>query len=136
MDVYTKDKRSEIMKSVKSNKNKSTELELIDLFKKHHITGWRRNYPVKGHPDFVFLDQKIAIFVDGCFWHGHSCRKNSPQQNHDFWEKKISYNKKHDTEVTELFQKRGWTVIRIWECELRKKNQEITIQRLMKELRQ
>ena len=41
------------------------------LFKKNNITGWRRNYPVKGHPDFVFLDKKIAIFVDGCFWHGH-----------------------------------------------------------------
>ena len=53
-DVFDAEKRSDIMRRVKSKKNKSTELRLIEIFKDHGITGWRRNYPVKGHPDFVF----------------------------------------------------------------------------------
>ena len=73
-DVFDNKKRSEIMRKVKSNKNKSTELRLIDIFKQNGITGWKRNYPVKGHPDFVFQKEKIAVFVDGCFWHGHDFR--------------------------------------------------------------
>lgn len=55
------------MRRVKSKMNKSTELRLIEIFKKNKITGWRRNYPVKGHPDFVFLEKKVAVFVDGAF---------------------------------------------------------------------
>lgn len=66
-DIFDNEKRSEIMRKVKSKKNKSTELRLIEVFKKNGITGWKRNYPVKGHPDFVFLKEKVAVFVDGCF---------------------------------------------------------------------
>ena len=66
-DVFDAEKRSDIMRQVKSKKNKSTELRLIEIFKQNGITGWRRNYPVKGHPDFVFPKKKIAVFVDGCF---------------------------------------------------------------------
>lgn len=66
-DIFDNEKRSYIMSKVRSKNNKSTELELIKFFKENNITGWKRNYPVKGHPDFVFLDKKIAIFVDGCF---------------------------------------------------------------------
>lgn len=73
-DVFDSKKRSDIMSKVRSNNNKSTELALVKFFKENNITGWKRNYPVKGHPDFVFLDKKIAVFVDGCFWHGHDCR--------------------------------------------------------------
>ena len=119
-DVYSPEKRSEVMKKVRSKKNKSTELRLIEIFKQYGITGWRRNYPVKGHPDFVFLDKKIAIFVDGCFWHGHDCRNTKPENNKEYWVKKQMGNITHDKEVTALFQKRGWKVLRIWECELKK----------------
>ena len=122
-DVFSKEKRSQLMSSVRSKNNKTTELRLIEIFKQESITGWRRNYKVKGHPDFVFLDKKIAIFVDGCFWHGHDCRNTRPADNAEFWQKKRERNIKHDKEVTELFEKRGWTVIRIWECELKKGNQ-------------
>ena len=62
-DIFNNEKRSEIMRKVKSKKNKSTELRLIDIFKQNGITGWKRNYPVKGHPDFVFLKEKVAVFV-------------------------------------------------------------------------
>ena len=64
-DIFDKAKRSEIMKKVRSKNNKSTELKLIQIFKENNIHGWRRNYKVKGHPDFVFLNKKIAILVDG-----------------------------------------------------------------------
>ena len=121
-DVFSKDKRSEIMKGVRSFGNKSTELTLIKYFTSNHITGWRRKYNVKGHPDFVFLNRKIAIFVDGCFWHGHNCRNTTPADHVDYWEKKRRQNIEHDQATTQLFESRGWTVIRIWECELKKKN--------------
>lgn len=121
-DIFDNEKRSYIMSKVRSKNNKSTELELIKFFKENNITGWKRNYPVKGHPDFVFLDKKIAIFVDGCFWHGHDCRNTRPSNNAEYWRKKRERNIKHDKEITELFEKRGWTVIRIWECELKRKN--------------
>lgn len=124
-DVFTKQERSQIMKRVKSSGNKSTEVQLIRYFKENHITGWRRNYNVKGHPDFVFLDRKIAIFVDGCFWHGHDCRNTRPADNSEYWTKKRLRNVEHDRQITMLFESRGWIVIRIWECELKKKNADI-----------
>ena len=124
-DVFDSKKRSDIMSKVRSNNNKSTELALIKFFKENNITGWKRNYPVKGHPDFVFLDKKIAVFVDGCFWHGHDCRNTRPSDNAEYWNKKRERNMKHDKEVTALFEQRGWTVIRIWECELKKKKTQI-----------
>lgn len=123
-DVFSKSKRSQIMKSVRSSGNKSTELKLIEYFNSHHITGWRRHYNVKGHPDFVFLEKHIAIFVDGCFWHGHDCRNTRPAENAEYWAAKRNRNIEHDKEITALFEARGWTVIRIWECELKKKNIE------------
>ena len=121
-DIYDKDRRSAVMRNIKSKNNKSTEICLIGVFRELGIKGWRRNYPVKGHPDFVFPKKRIAVFVDGCFWHGHDCRNTIPKDNADYWLKKREYNITHDNEVTEAFKKRGWTVIRIWECELKKKN--------------
>ena len=129
-DVFDKEKRSDIMRQVKSKKNKSTELRLIEIFKQNGIKGWKRNYPVKGHPDFVFLKQKIAIFVDGCFWHGHDCRNTRPADHQEYWQKKRERNIKHDREVTTKFEARGWTVLRIWECELKRKNEEALMKRI------
>lgn len=131
-DIFNKEKRSAIMRQVKSKKNKSTELRLIKIFKENGVTGWKRNYPVKGHPDFVFLKQRIAVFVDGCFWHGHDCRNTRPSANEEFWRKKRERNIKHDKEITELFESRGWTVIRIWECELKRQNYERTLLKIKK----
>ena len=133
-DVYDAKKRSEVMRRVRSSNNKSTELKLIELFKQHGIKGWRRHYPVKGHPDFVFQKEKVAVFVDGCFWHGHDCRNTRPVNNQDYWQKKRKQNIKHDQEVTALFKSRGWTVLRIWECELKKKNIEKTVEKIKQAL--
>ena len=129
-DIFDDEKRSNIMSKVRSKENKSTELRLIKLFEDNGITGWRRHYKVKGHPDFVFLKERVAIFVDGCFWHGHECRNIHPKDNEEYWNKKRQRNIQHDLEITEHFQKRGWTVVRIWECELKKKNETVALDKL------
>lgn len=121
-DVFNKEERSKIMKAVKSTGNKSTEEKILNIFKKHKIIGWRRKYKVVGNPDYVFPKKKVAVFVDGCFWHGHDCRNTRPDDNKDYWEKKRNRNIARDIEVNELLTKKGWTVIRIWECELKKDN--------------
>jgi len=119
------------MQTVRSKGNQSTELRLIELFKRNGISGWRRGYRVKGHPDFVFLSKRVAVFVDGCFWHGHDCRNTKPKENEEYWAKKIAGNKKRDAEITQLFQARGWTVIRIWECQLTKRRAGETLARML-----
>lgn len=103
---------------------------MIDIFKQNGITGWKRNYPVKGHPDFVFLKEKVAVFVDGCFWHGHDCRNTRPAENKEYWQKKCERNMKHDNDVTAMFEARGWKVLRIWECELKKRNETILVEKI------
>ncbi len=129
-DVFNQQQRSQIMQKVKSHGNRSTEMRLISVFEENGITGWRRNYSVKGHPDFVFLQKRIAIFVDGCFWHGHDCRNTRPAANKEYWDKKRERNIRHDQEITALFEARGWTVIRIWECELKKKNADVLLKKI------
>ena len=135
-DVYDKEKRSAVMRNIKGKGNKSTELALIKVFQEQGINGWRRGYPVKGHPDFVFTKSRVAIFVDGCFWHGHDCRNTRPKENSDYWDKKRKRNIKHDTEITELFIKRDWIVLSIWECELNKSSCNKTIERINKILKE
>ena len=110
------------MRQVKSSRNKSTEIKLIKYFKKNGIKGWRRNYKIFGKPDFVFITSKVAIFVDGCFWHGHNCRNTKPKDNKEYWDKKIDRNIQRDKQVTKHLERIGWTVIRIWECELKDEN--------------
>jgi len=129
-DIFEKQKRSDIMSAVRSDNNKSTELKLIDIFKNLGIKGWRRSYKVKGKPDFVFLKEKIAMFTDGCFWHGHSCRNISPKDNSEYWRKKITANKMRDVIVGNHLRSLGWKVVRIWECELIKKNCHIAIAKM------
>ncbi len=119
-DCFTKVKRSQIMKSVKSSRNASTELKLILEFNRYKITGWRRNYLIFGKPDFAFPRIKKVIFVDGCFWHGHNCRNTKPKSNKDYWDNKIERNRKRDKLVNKTLSDKGWEVIRIWECKLNK----------------
>lgn len=109
------------MQQVKSKHNISTELKLIQFFKSNSITGWRRNYNLFGKPDFVFPSKKIAVFVDGCFWHGHNCRNLKPKSNTDYWINKILRNRNRDKLVTKTLTNEGWKVVRIWECQLSNK---------------
>ena len=117
-DVFTPAKRSEVMSRIRSRGNRQTELRLIAIFRQYGITGWRRNQPVFGQPDFVFPKVRVAVFVDGCFWHGCPRHYNIPVNNSDFWRKKYDTNKQRDRLVTLTLKQQGWRVIRIWEHSL------------------
>ncbi|WP_460913991.1 hypothetical protein [Spirosoma areae] len=75
--------------------------------------------------------KRIAIFADGCFWHGHDCRNTKPSANKAYWDKKIERNKNRDALVTERLKQRGWTVFRIWECDISKRNIPIELLKLL-----
>jgi DNA mismatch endonuclease (patch repair protein) len=122
-DVFTKAKRSEVMSRIRGRGNKDTEMALAKLFRAHRITGWRRNQSAFGKPDFVFGRLKLAVFVDGCFWHGCPNHSTKPKNNRDFWQRKLSANQRRDILVTRTLRRTGWRVIRIWECALRKRPQ-------------
>jgi len=119
-DVVTPEKRSQMMAGIRGRGNRGTELALVRLLREHGLTGWRRHYPVMGRPDFVFRRQRIAIFVDGCFWHQCPKCSNMPGNNRDFWEKKLGSNVRRDRLVTATLEDKGWAVVRIWEHELRR----------------
>ena len=130
MDRVTKEKRSEMMAAVKGRGNLTTEVALMKILKKEKITGWRSHYDrVEGRPDFAFPKQRVAIFIDGCFWHG--CKKHAtiPKTNTNFWENKITRNKERDRKVSRELKKAGWSVLRIWEHEI-KMNPRKVIERL------
>ena len=108
------------MSRIRGKGNKSTELKLLKLLREHGITGWRRHQPITGKPDFIFPKQKLAVLVDGCFWHGCPRCFRAPEQNAEFWEKKIGGNIKRDRKVSRMLRAEGWSVCRIWECRLKK----------------
>jgi len=118
-DTFSKKQRSEIMRAVKSKGNLSTEIALIRLFMKHGLKGWRRNIKLPGNPDFVFPKIYVAVFADGCFWHGCKC-KTIPAANRKYWLKKITGNIERDKKITLELKKRGYTVFRIQECKIAK----------------
>jgi DNA mismatch endonuclease (patch repair protein) len=123
-DVFTKEKRSQVMSRIRSRGNRDTELRMITLFHRYGLKGWRRNARVFGKPDFVFQRQKIAVFVDGCFWHRHpGCRfAYIPKSQIEFWERKFENNVARDKIVTRLLRKSGWKILRIWGCQLHRRN--------------
>jgi len=71
-----------------------------------------------GKPDLIFPGRRIAVFVDGCFWHGCPDHGTMPKTNREFWETKLSRNKERDLQVTDQLRKMGWTVLRSWEHEV------------------
>ena len=121
-DIFTKAKRSEVMSRIRSRGNKDTELALMRVFRAQGITGWRRRQGVFGKPDFVFPKLRLAVFVDGCFWHGCPKHGTKPRNNAGFWRRKFAGNQTRDLLVTRTLRRNGWRVLRIWEHELARKN--------------
>ena len=146
-DVFTKAKRSDVMSRIRSRGNAATELALVRLLRAHKIRGWRRQVrlrvtggewrvagktrspvasPVTRHPsltvtpDFVFLKQRVTVFVDGCFWHGCPKHGTKPKGNAAFWRRKFAANKARDARVNRALRRAGWRVLRVWEHELKK----------------
>src|ERR1017187_6629158 len=117
-DVFTKAKRSQVMAAIHSTGNKATELKLASILRGAGITGWRRHQPLPGRPDFAFRRQRLAVFVDGCFWHGCRWHCRMPKSRGAYWKPKIHRNKARDKEVRGLLRARGWRTLRIWEHSL------------------
>jgi DNA mismatch endonuclease (patch repair protein) len=131
-DVFTKAKRSDVMSRIRGNGNKTTELRLVDLMRAHGITGWRRGLKLPGRPDFVFQKHKLAVFVDGCFWHGCPLHGTKPENNAKFWREKIAGNRARDLRVSRILRDRGWRVLRLWEHDLRRTRRNRAAKRLLR----
>lgn len=134
-DVFSKAKRSEVMSRIRGGGNRDTELALIRILRANHISGWRRNQRVFGSPDFVFPKRKVAVFVDGCFWHCCPKHCNFPVSNEQFWLRKLSGNKRRDRLVNRTLRGLGWKVIRIWEHELLQRSESQLVRRIQGVLR-
>lgn len=117
-DRIDKATRSRVMASVTSKQNRSTELVMMKILKRNHITAWRRSTQILGRPDFVWLDKKVALFVDGCFWHGCPNCLRLPSSNRRYWREKILGNVRRDKRVNRKLRNMGWKVLRIRECRL------------------
>ncbi len=111
------------MSAIKGKNNKSTEIAFIKIFRTNKIIGWRRHTTqLTGSPDFIFPKHKIAIFVDGCFWHGCLKCYIRPKTNVQFWTKKITDNINRDKSVNNLLKKNGWKVLRFREHQIKNKS--------------
>jgi DNA mismatch endonuclease, patch repair protein len=121
-DVFSKSKRSKVMAAIRSKGNKDTELRLALILRAHGIKGWRRHHLLPGKPDFVFPKQRLAVFVDGCFWHGCPMHGRNPDSNQNYWLAKFKRNKNRDKRVNRALRISGWKVLRLWEHDLRQTN--------------
>ncbi|PYS47967.1 MAG: very short patch repair endonuclease [Acidobacteria bacterium] len=119
MDVFSAEQRSRIMSRIRSSRNNSTELRLIRIMRRNRIIGWRRGSPLPGKPDFVFKRERVAVFVDGDFWHGNPQRFCMPKSHTQYWHAKILGNKLRDRRVSRALRAQGWAVLRFWESQLR-----------------
>lgn len=133
-DVFSPEKRSSIMRAVKSANTKPE----IALRKALFALGLRYRLNVKdlpGKPDLVFPKHRAVVFMHGCFWHGHDCARGGrvPKANRDYWRAKISRNKERDAQNTAALSSQGWRVFTVWECEL--KSLVSTAHRLARRLR-
>jgi DNA mismatch endonuclease (patch repair protein) len=118
------------MSRVRGVGNRSTELRAIQIFRFRQITGWRRHYRIPGRPDFVFPRERVAIFLDGCFWHCCPRHSSTPTNNRAFWQRKLRNNQLRDRNTTKQLRLSGWKVLRIWEHELTQRNERALIRRI------
>jgi len=120
MTVETVESRSATMRAVRSA-NTSPELRVRRLL---YSLGYRYRLHIKGlpgTPDIVFASRKKAVFVNGCFWHGHTCARGGrvPKTNSDYWISKVARNRARDMSARRRLKASGWNVLVLWECELR-----------------
>lgn len=119
MDTLSSIDRSALMAKVRGRGNASTEKIVARLLRKHGITGWRRHpRRVLGCPDFYFVREKVAVFVDGCFWHACPRCGRKPKSRRVFWNAKIDANRRRDNRVRRKLRAIGIRVVRLWEHDL------------------
>lgn len=119
-DVFSPAKRSAVMARIRSRGNRDTELKMIALLRTYRLTGWRRGLALPGKPDFVWRRERVALFVDGCFWHGCPRHGRTPSSRQDYWAPKLARNARRDRKVSRTLSVAGWKVVRVWECALAK----------------
>lgn len=119
-DVLTREQRTFNMSKIRG-KNTGPEIKLRKLLWSQGIRGYRIHYNLPGKPDIVFTKKKIAIFIDGCFWHKCPVCFQVPETRKEFWIKKIYSNVERDKKVNKQLKAEGWTVMRFWEHDIRKK---------------
>lgn len=128
VDKITPEQRRKTMQAIKS-KSKMEDLVSKELWKNH--IRYRRNVKsLFGKPDIAIKKYKVVIFIDSCFWHYCPLHTRMPKSNIEFWEKKLSRNKARDEEVNSFYIKNGWTIIRVWEHDI-KDNFDFTVQRIV-----
>lgn len=115
-DVMTPEQRSRCMSRIKG-KDTKPELRLRKALWAKGLR-YRLSYKLPGKPDIVFVGPRVAVFVDGCFWHGCPEHATKPKERADFWEAKLKRNIERDAEVNAELKDRGWTVLRFWEHEI------------------
>jgi DNA mismatch endonuclease (patch repair protein) len=172
-DGFSKQKRSDVMSRMRGRGNKDTELALAVLLRAHRITGWRRQFEIRGRarsplravvskpktgahgvtrptkdrtsqcdvptvrvkPDFVFPKIKLAVFVDGCFWHGCPKHATWPANRAAWWRRKFEGNQARDALVTRTLRSANWRVLRVWEHDLHRATRDAKHEaRLMRRL--
>ncbi|MBU1541138.1 MAG: very short patch repair endonuclease [Alphaproteobacteria bacterium] len=119
-DVFTPEKRSAVMRAVKS-RDTTPELAVRRILRTAGI-GYRlggRGLP--GRPDLVMSGRRVAVFVHGCFWHGHDCARGArqPRANADYWSAKIGRNRSRDATTRDALEATGWRVVTVWECDMK-----------------
>lgn len=124
--------RSRAMAAVKGKHNRSTEIQFRMALVRDGVTGWVTHANLQGKPDIYFPKARVAIFLDGCFWHGCARCGHIPKTNPLFWATKISRNKNRDRRNSQLVKKAGIRVIRIWEHSL---NDPPQLQRILRRIR-
>ena len=129
MDRLTPQQRHMTMAAIRGKNTKPEIIVRKGLW--HRGFRYRLNHKrLPGHPDIVLRKYRTCIFVNGCFWHGHDGCSKIPSTNREFWEAKIRRNKERDIETQKTLAKMGWHCITIWECELKPKVRENTLDSL------
>ncbi len=119
-DVYSPEKRSAVMRRVKST-DTSPEMTVRRLLTRMGVGYRLHRKDLPGKPDIVMAGRKLAIFVHGCFWHGHDCARGArvPKANRPYWEAKVGRNRARDIEHRAALEAMGWRVVVLWECGLK-----------------
>lgn len=119
MDNLSPEARKKNMRNIRSKNTKPERIVMKEL-RKRKIYFAKHVDKIFGKPDIVFRRKKVAVFIDSDFWHCNPDKFVMPKTNTKYWEQKIDRNKKRDALVTETLEEKGWTVLRIWESDIKK----------------
>jgi DNA mismatch endonuclease (patch repair protein) len=135
-DIFTKNKRSQVMASIRGTETKP-EISVRSFLFKQGFRFRKNVYNLPGKPDIVLAKYETVIFIHGCFWHGHSCKRATlPTSNVVFWQTKILTNMERDKRVRNELKKSGWKILIVWGCELKnRKKFDSTMKKLIGRLR-